>query len=123
MVELPSYFGALNKDFRYQLTCIGGFAPVYVASEIQDNRFVIAGAKPGLKVSWQVTGVRKDPFAEQNRVIPEVDKQPGEQGLYLYPEAYGLPRSRGIAFDSPKASAMRELEQVSASSSVQVSPR
>src|SRR5262249_42461763 len=93
-----------NKDFRYQLTCIGGFAPVYVATEVQGNQFVIAGANPGMRVSWQVTGVRKDPYANQNRVIPEVDKSPEERGLYLYPEAYGLPREKAIngASSSPK---------------------
>ena len=26
-VKLPAYFGALNRDFRYQLTAIGGAAP------------------------------------------------------------------------------------------------
>ena len=60
IVELPEWFEALNKDFRYQLTCIGGFAPVFFAEEISNNRFKIAGGKSGMKVSWQVTGIRKD---------------------------------------------------------------
>jgi hypothetical protein len=59
-VALPRWFEALNKDFRYQLTCVGGFAPVYIAQEIKNNRFEIAGGTPGLKVSWQVTGLRHD---------------------------------------------------------------
>ena len=42
-VELPEWFEALNKEFRYQLTCIGGFAQVYIAEEIVDGRFKIAG--------------------------------------------------------------------------------
>jgi hypothetical protein len=50
------------KDFRYQLTCIGGSALVYISEEIKNNRFAIAGGKQGLKVSWQVTGIRKDPY-------------------------------------------------------------
>ena len=34
-VEMPSYFEALNKDFRYQLTPIGAPGPnLYVAEEI-----------------------------------------------------------------------------------------
>src|SRR5439155_4653766 len=37
-VELPKYFEALNKEFRYQLTCVGGFAQVYIADEVNDNR-------------------------------------------------------------------------------------
>ena len=49
VIELPKWFQALNKDFRYQLTCIGGSAPVYIAEEIKDNHFKIAGGKPGVK--------------------------------------------------------------------------
>src|SRR4029078_11081426 len=63
-VELPEWFGALNGDFRYQLTAIGAPAPdLYVASEVADNRFGIAGGTPGMKVSWQITGVRHDAYA------------------------------------------------------------
>src|SRR5215208_5374874 len=46
MVSLPSYFDALNDNFRYQLTCIGSFAPVYIEQEILDNSFMIAGGTP-----------------------------------------------------------------------------
>ena len=88
-VEMPSYFEALNKDFRYQLTAIGGFAPVYVAEEIAGNRFKVAGGTPGMKVSWQVTGVRHDPYAEAYRSPVEVEKPAAEQGTYLHPELYG----------------------------------
>ena len=58
VVVLPDGFAALSDEVRYQLTCIGGFAPVYVAEEITTNRFSIAGGVPGMKVSWQVTAVR-----------------------------------------------------------------
>jgi hypothetical protein len=52
-VELPAWFEALNKDFRYQLTPIGAPGPnLYIAQEVQDNRFQIAGGTPGMKVSW-----------------------------------------------------------------------
>lgn len=70
-VSLPAYFEALNKDFRYQLTCIGGEAQVYVAREIQNNRFLIAGGTPGLKISWQVTGTRNDEYARTHRIPVE----------------------------------------------------
>jgi hypothetical protein len=89
IVELPSYFEALNRDFRYQLTCIGAFAPVYIAVEVQNNSFRIAGGTPGLRVSWQVTGIRHDAYAEQYRMEVEVDKAPEERGTYLHPEAHG----------------------------------
>lgn len=95
-VFLPEYFEALNKDFRYQLTCMGGFANVYVSKEVSGNRFTIAGGRPNLKISWQVTGIRKDPYAERNRVQVEVEKSGDERGKYLYPAAYGAPESMGI---------------------------
>lgn len=96
VVELPNWFEALNKDFRYQLTCIGGFAQVYIAEEISNNRFKIAGGTPGIKVSWQITGVRHDPYAQRHRIPVEVDKPAKERGYYLHPEAYGLPREKSI---------------------------
>lgn len=95
-VELPAWFEALNGDFRYQLTCIGAYAPVYVAEEIAGNRFKIAGGSVGLKVSWMVTGVRRDPYAERYRTPVEEDKPPEAQGRYIHPEVYGLPESRAI---------------------------
>src|SRR5262249_16046990 len=50
-VELPKWFGALNCDFRYQLTSIGEPAPnLHIAREISNNRFDIAGGKSGMKV-------------------------------------------------------------------------
>jgi hypothetical protein len=87
-VELPNWFEPANTGFDYQLTCIGGYAPVYIAQEISNNRFRIAGGKPGLKVSWQVSAIRNDPYSQQNRVPARQDKPAGEQGTYLHPELY-----------------------------------
>ncbi|UCE17607.1 MAG: hypothetical protein JSV84_12065 [Gemmatimonadota bacterium] len=97
-VELPDWFGALNKDFRYQLTCIGGYAPVYVAEKIQSNRFQIAGGHSGLEVSWQVTGIRQDAYAEANRIQVEEDKSPEQRGTYLHPECFGKPESYRLSY-------------------------
>lgn len=96
IVKLPEYFQALNKDYRYQLTPIGQFAQCIVLKEIENNQFVIKTDKPNVKVSWQVTGVRQDPFANMYRIIPEVEKKPEEKGYYLHPECYGQPRSKFI---------------------------
>jgi hypothetical protein len=46
---------SLGTDLLYQLTCVGGYAPVYVAEKVSGGTFVIAGGEPGLEVSWQVT--------------------------------------------------------------------
>lgn len=88
-VILPNWFEALNREFRYQLTCIGGFAPVYVSKKVSGNRFEIAGGKSGMEVSWQLTGVRKDAYAESHRIIVEEMKPVAERGSYLHPEAFG----------------------------------
>jgi len=88
IVQMPDWFEALNSDFRYQLTTIGGYAPVYILTEIQDRQFVISGGTGGLKVSWQVTGVRKDPYSIKNRIPVEQDKPSDKRGTYLHKDAY-----------------------------------
>lgn len=99
VVELPTWFEALNRDFRYQLTAIGGPSPnLHIAQEITGNRFRIAGAKPGSKVSWQVTGIRHDRYAEQHRPPVEADKVLGARGKYLSPVEHGMPESAGIDY-------------------------
>jgi hypothetical protein len=113
-IELPDWFSALNKDFRYQLTAIGAPGPnLYIAEEISSTKdyssgggdrnhkgnsshFKIAGGTSGMKVSWQVTGIRKDPWANANRIQVEEDKPAKEQGYYIYPDLYGQPEEKGI---------------------------
>ncbi len=85
-VELPDYFQALNKDYRYQLTPIGQFAQAIISQEIENNKFHIKSDKPGVKISWQVTGIRIDAYAEKHRIVPEVEKSSAEKGKLLYPE-------------------------------------
>jgi hypothetical protein len=100
VVTLPEYFGALNKDFRYQLTVIGSFAQAIVAEEISDNTFIIQTDKPHIKVSWQVTGIRQDKWADANRIKVELDKRPEDRGKYLHPEAYNLPVEQSIDYEN-----------------------
>jgi hypothetical protein len=91
-VTLPEWFEALNNDFRYQLTAIGGAAPnLHVAQEVSEHQFRIAGGTPGLKISWQVTGVRHDAYAQTHPAKVEVDKPESERGRYQNPEAFGEP--------------------------------
>jgi hypothetical protein len=95
-MTLPAYVEALNTDFRYQLTVVGQFAQAIVASEIANGQFVIQTDKPGVKVSWQVTGVRQDAYALANPLQVEQDKLGAEAGLYLFPQGYGAPASQGL---------------------------
>ena len=96
-VLLPDYFGLINMDFRYQLTAIGAAGPnLHVSQEITNNRFRIAGGVPGMKVCWQVTGSRRDPWANAHRIQVEDDKSSEEQGYYLHPELYGQPVEKSL---------------------------
>jgi len=99
-VILPDWFEALNRDFRYQLTVIGQFAQVIVAEEIKDNQFRIQTDQPGVKVSWQVTGIRHDPFADAYRIPVEEEKSGDERGRYLYPDVYGKTVQESIWYAS-----------------------
>jgi len=99
VVEMPAYFDALNVTYRYQLTSIGKYMPLFVKEKIANNRFVIAsanGAKDaGAEVSWQVTGVRNDAYAQKHRIVVEEEKGSGtasnyKKGEYLSPDAYGV---------------------------------
>jgi hypothetical protein len=79
-VSLPEWFQALNEDYRYQLTAVGGPAPqLHVASKIANNQFRIAGGVPGAEVSWQVTGIRRDAYAQRNRIKVESQEVPAAQ--------------------------------------------
>jgi len=96
VVTLPKWFEALNRDFRYQLTVIGQFAQAIVGSEISHHQFSIKTDKPNVKVSWQVTGIRQDAWANAHR-IPVEELKPGkERGSYLHPELYGAPEEKGV---------------------------
>jgi hypothetical protein len=101
IVRMPDYFEALNEDFRYQLTVIGQFADAIVLEKFKDNRFTIKTDKPNVEVSWQVTGIRHDPYAEQHRIPVVEDKPKGEPGTYLYPIEWGQPESTGVYYVEP----------------------
>ncbi len=97
-VQLPEWFGALNTDFRYQLTVIGQFAQAIVAREIENNRFDIRTSVPNVKVSWQVTGVRQDPYAKAHPLVVEQEKEARLRGYYIHPELYGATPQQKIAW-------------------------
>ena len=94
VVALPAWFEALNRDFRYQLTPLGQAAGLYVAREISGNSFEIAGGQSGQRVSWSVTGVRKDAFANRYRI--QVESNKSEPGKYHHPECFGAGEDRRL---------------------------
>ncbi|HLJ54701.1 MAG TPA: hypothetical protein VKT77_06640 [Chthonomonadaceae bacterium] len=97
-VTMPEWFTAENRDFSYQLTCVGKSAPVYIAKEIERNQFEIAGGSPGMKVCWQVTGARNDAYAKAHPLAVEVEKPAKEQGKYIRPELFRQPPSKGLHY-------------------------
>ena len=108
-VEFPAWFVAINEDFRYQLTAIGAPGPnLYVSEEIKDNSFTVAGGRPGMKVSWQVTARRNDAYMRAHPYVVEQDKPEPERGYYTDPELYGAPKEQGIRW----AGQNREQEAV-----------
>ncbi|PIU45436.1 MAG: hypothetical protein COS95_03575 [Ignavibacteriales bacterium CG07_land_8_20_14_0_80_59_12] len=98
-VTLPDYFEALNRDFRYQLTVIGQFAQAIVSEEIHNNRFSIKTDKPNVRVSWQVTGIRNDPYVKAHPAQVEVEKTGAERGKYIHPKEYGVSETLGIDYE------------------------
>jgi hypothetical protein len=50
-----------------------------------------------MKVSWQVTVIHKDPWANANRIQVEEDKPDKERGYYIYPDLYGQPEEKDIS--------------------------
>ncbi len=102
-ITMPDWFEALNQDFRYQLTVIGQFAQAVVATEIKGNTFTIKTDKPNVKVSWMVTGIRHDAWANAHRIPVEEDKPEKEQGLYLHPKEFGQPEEMGIGYAERQA--------------------
>ena len=102
-ITMPDWFEALNQDFRYQLTVIGDFAQAIISQKIQNNRFIIRTDKPNIEVSWQVTGIRHDKFAEKYRIPVEENKTGKDVGKYLHPDAYGVDETLGVDYENNKA--------------------
>jgi len=103
-VTMPDWFEALNRDFRYQLTIVDDgtdsdqWVMARVAQKMQGNRFVIRTSVPNVEVSWQVTGIRHDNFANAHRIPVEEEKPKDERGYYLHPTENGQPKEMGIFY-------------------------
>jgi hypothetical protein len=98
-VTLPRWFQALNRDFRYQLTVVGKQhwdAKAAVWEEIEHDRFVIRTDQPRVTVSWEVTAVRHDAYANAHQTPVELPKAQADQGKYLNPDVYGKPQREKI---------------------------
>jgi len=102
-VVMPDWFESFNRDVRYQLTVLDDndsddFVQVKVVKKIKANRFTIRTSQPIVEVSWQVTGVRNDAWANANPLEVEKGKAEEDRGKYLAPELYGQPKEAGIHY-------------------------
>jgi hypothetical protein len=95
-VQLPSWFEALNSDFRYQLTTIGRDAHAWISQKVQNGKFMISTNATHVEVSWQITGVRQDAYAKAHPLVVEETKADGERGFYKHPDLYGQPAEKQI---------------------------
>ncbi|HKW26697.1 MAG TPA: hypothetical protein VJN48_13005, partial [Terriglobales bacterium] len=110
-VRLPQWFEVVNTDFRYQLTSVGVPSPgLYVAKEIANHQFTIAGGSPGGKVSWQISAVRNDPYAKANPLVVEQAKRLRERGYYIHPALYGATAEKSIEW-ARHPYAMRKMKE------------
>jgi hypothetical protein len=101
IIQLPSYFNAINIEFSYVLTPVGAPAGVYIKEEITtDGKFSIAGGNAGQKVSWYVYADRNDAYLQQKpqERETEITKPEGYVGKYLMPELYNQPKEKGIFY-------------------------
>ena len=84
-------FGAVRQHFQaVEKVCGVSGAQIWAMAALHQ--------KPGMKVSWQVTGVRKDAYAEAHRIQVEEDKPAEERGFFIFPELFGAPEEQGIAW-------------------------
>ncbi len=110
-VSLPEYFEAINKDFRYQLTVIGGtFAQAMISKEVSNNKFEIATNMPNVKVSWEVKGVRNDARMKMNPFTAVQDKPAAQKGKYLDPKSHNQPESKGVSYDANLNSSLSDIK-------------
>ena len=49
-----------------------------------------------MKVSWQVTGIRHDAYANAHRILVEAEKSAEERGKYIHAKELGKPEATNI---------------------------
>jgi len=100
VITLPEWFSELNGDLRYELTAIGAPAPNLHVTEDSDGKTLkVAGGVPKQRISWQITGVRRDRSALASPLVVEEEKAGDERGRYLEPHLFGAGTAMAIHAD------------------------
>ena len=71
-VDVASLFPNLGQELSRRPWRL--IPSLHIAEEINENQFKIAGGSRGMKVSWQVTGIRKDLWAKAHPMTVEQEK-------------------------------------------------
>jgi len=121
-VTLPDWFESLNRDFRYQLTVIGQFAQAIVAQKVTSNQFIIRTDKPNVEVSWQITGIRQDAWANAHRIPVEEEKPEKERDSYLHPELFNQPRRKSLEWVRHPAMMKKQAEIIQKTAQASAAP-
>ena len=74
-----------------------------MAKKVDHNSFVIRTSKPNVAVSWQVTGIRQDAYANAHRIEVKEDKPRQEQGHCLHPELLGASPEQAVGYHASTA--------------------
>jgi hypothetical protein len=107
----------LNPFEFLTIRVVGQFAQAIVAKKVDHNSFVIRTSRPNVEVSWQVTGIRQDAYANAHRIEAEEDKPKQEQGHYLHPELFDAPPEQAVGYQAPSTPTHAETARVSTSTS------
>jgi hypothetical protein len=70
-------FEVLNRDSRYQLIVIGPVRSGHRGPGDEPEPVHDSHQQPNVKVSWQLTDIRQNAYANAVRVLLEEDKPPG----------------------------------------------
>ena len=88
------WFSVSAHDQRLDQYLLGNYNPDGT-QVLDDNLMWTTSAK----VSWQVTGIRHDAYANAHPVNVEQDKSASEKGKYQNPTEYGQPASLGVDYE------------------------
>lgn len=91
-----SQLGTTVSPNSCKLTVTGECAQAAVSKKLEEHRLENRSSGPKVEVSGQVTGSRKDAWAEENRILVERTKSGDERGKFLHPEAHGQPVGKRV---------------------------
>src|SRR5205814_9508187 len=79
--------------FRSQLTVIDDsddWVLTKVVREVEGNHFTVRTSRGQVRLSWQVTGIRQDAYAEAHRIAVEEDKPADRKSTRLNSSHLGI---------------------------------